>query len=226
MRFRSFTRGVACPSIHRSVDRAHSILTPIGPFTIRITLPTSAYPGHYPGPWLLGRSHSQQHPVDTYSAAITQQPRAGWSYNVPGLCLTLNLGSHYSPGYLKDATGSKLQICPAPNRALEKPRCHSPCRFLDQANNPRWLVIHDDDSNVSLIAYPYPAVLDGVPGRVPSYRLSFPLHGLTVGLYRGESASPQHQRGRELHSYRIKVIKDRLWSKHLIPGQTKEPFHR
>ena len=81
--------------------------------------------------------------------------------------------------------------------------------ILDQADNPRRLVIPDDDSNVSLIAYPYPAVLDGIPSWVPSYHLSFPLHGLMVGLYRGESASPQHQRGRELHSYRIKVIKDR-----------------
>ena len=72
---------------------------------------------------------------------------------------------------------------------------------LDQANNPRRLVLSDDDSVVSLIAYPYPALLDGVLGWVPSYRLSLPLHGLMVSRYRGERASPSIV-GQELHLHR------------------------
>ncbi len=79
---------------------------------------------------------------------------------------------------------------------------------LDQANNPRRLVSSYDDSDVSLIAYPYAALLDGVPGWVPSYRLSLPLHGLMVSRYRGESASPQHRGDRNCTYTENQVIKD------------------
>jgi len=67
---------------------------------------------------------------------------------------------------------------------------------LDQADNPRRLVSSYDDSNVSSIAYPYSTMLGGVPGWVPSYRLSPPLHGLMVSRYRGGSASSLHLGGR------------------------------
>jgi hypothetical protein len=63
---------------------------------------------------------------------------------------------------------------------------------LDQADNPRRLVSGYDDSDVSSIAYPYPAMLGGVPGWVPSYRLSPPLRGLMFSRYRGGSASSLH----------------------------------
>jgi hypothetical protein len=50
--------------------------------------------------------------------------------------------------------------------------------ILDQADNPRRLVTHDDDSDVSSCAYPYATVLDGIRWWVQRDRLSFPLHGV------------------------------------------------
>src|SRR5262249_36084245 len=50
--------------------------------------------------------------------------------------------------------------------------------ILDQADNPRRLVAHDDDSDVRSCAYPYATVLDGIRWWVQRDRLSFPLHGV------------------------------------------------
>ena len=79
---------------------------------------------------------------------------------------------------------------------------------LDQANNPRRLVLSYGDSAMSLIAFPYSTMLDGVPGWVPSDRLSLPLHGLMVSRYRGERASPQHRGDRNRTCTESQVIKD------------------
>ena len=80
--------------------------------------------------------------------------------------------------------------------------------ILDQADNPRRLVAHDDDSDVSSCAYPYATVLDGIRWWVQRDRLSFPLHQF-------ESQSPQWgpyitsaSEGEELHLYGTQVIKD------------------
>src|SRR6266851_3604783 len=78
---------------------------------------------------------------------------------------------------------------------------------LDQADNPRRLVSRYDDSNVSSIAYPYSTMLGGIPGWVPSYRLSSPLHGLMVSRYRGGSASPLHLGGRNFTYTESKLSK-------------------
>jgi hypothetical protein len=80
--------------------------------------------------------------------------------------------------------------------------------ILDQANNPRRLVAHDDDSDVSSCAYPYATVLDGIRWWVQRDRLSCPLHGV-------ESQSPPWgvcitpaSGGEEFHLYGTQVIKD------------------
>ena len=41
--------------------------------------------------------------------------------------------------------------------------------ILAQADNPRRLVLGDDGSDVDWYAYPYQAMLEGIPSRVPSY---------------------------------------------------------
>jgi len=78
---------------------------------------------------------------------------------------------------------------------------------LDPADNPRRLVATDDDSDVSSFSYPYATLLDGIPRWVLRYRLSFPLHGLMVSRYRGESASPLHLRDRNLTCTMFKLSK-------------------
>jgi hypothetical protein len=78
---------------------------------------------------------------------------------------------------------------------------------LDQADNSRRLVNADDDSDVSSLATPVQLCSAEFLGRVRSYRLSFPLHGLMVSRYRGESASPLHQGGRNFTCTETKLSK-------------------
>ena len=79
--------------------------------------------------------------------------------------------------------------------------------ILDPADNPRRLVELDDDSDVSSFSYPSATLLDGIPRWVRSYRLSFPLHGLRISRYRGESASPLHLRDRNFTCTKLKLSK-------------------
>ena len=111
-------------------------------------------------------------------------------YFVPEFRLSLNVGPHCSPGYLRDAVRIReLYLSGLADSHL----LVFSMSVLDQANNPCRLVLHNDALDVSSCAYPYSTVLDGIFCWVQSYRLSFPLHGLMVSRYRGESASPLHQ---------------------------------
>src|SRR5215212_4477567 len=79
-------------------------------------------------------------------------------------------------------------------RANSAPDPGSPRPFWAKLANPRRLVI-DDDGYVSSCSYPYPAALDGIPGRVPSYHRLGPLQGLMASRYPGAYASLLHQEG-------------------------------
>ena len=80
--------------------------------------------------------------------------------------------------------------------------------LLDQANNPRRLVAHDDDSVVHSCTYPCATLLGGIPWWIQSDRLSYPLHSLE-GQSRpwGVCITPASG-GEELHLYGSQVIKD------------------
>ena len=119
------------------------------------------------------------------------------SYSVPGVCLPLRVGSHCSPGYFRDASWIK--------RRIVQP---FPMSILDQADNPRRLVAHDDDSDVSSCAYPCATVLGGIRGWVPRDRLSLPLHGVESQSQPWGTCIILASRGEELHLYTTQVIKD------------------
>jgi len=126
------------------------------------------------------------------------------SYSVPGFRLPLRVGSHCSPGYLWDAVWIK--------RRVVQPERGKPSRFsvsiLDQADNPRRLAPHDDDSDVSSCAYPYATVLDGIRWWVQRDRLSFPLHGVEDQSRPWGPCVTPASGGEELHLYGTQVIKD------------------
>lgn len=63
----------------------------------------------------------------------------------------------------------------------------------------------DDDGYVSSCSYPYPAVLDGIPGRVPSYHRLGPLQGLRASRYPGAYASLLHRKGGSCTRTRLKL---------------------
>jgi hypothetical protein len=79
---------------------------------------------------------------------------------------------------------------------------------LDQANNPRRLVTHDDDSVVSSSAYPYATVLGGMPWRVQGDRLLRPLHKIESQSHSWGVCFTSASEGEELHLYSTQVIKD------------------
>src|SRR5215204_2567578 len=76
--------------------------------------------------------------------------------------------------------------------------------FWTKPDNPRGLVF-DDDGYVSSCSYPYPASLDGIPGRVPSYHRLGPLQGLMASRYPGAYASLLHQEGGSFTRTRMKL---------------------
>ena len=118
--------------------------------------------------------------------------------------MPLRVGSHCSPGYLWDAVWIK--------RRVVQPERGEPSRFsmsiLDQADDPRRLVAHDDDSDVSSCAYPYATVLDGIRWWVQRDRLSFPLHGVEDQSRPWGPCITPASGGEELHLYGTQVIKD------------------
>src|SRR5437763_5870266 len=79
---------------------------------------------------------------------------------------------------------------------------------LDQADNPRRLVSHDDDSAVSSCAYPYATVLGGMPWRVQGDRLLRPLHKIDSQSHSWGVCITPASGGEELHLYSTQVIKD------------------
>ena len=79
---------------------------------------------------------------------------------------------------------------------------------LDQADNPRRLVAHDDDSVVRSCAYPYATVLGGMPWRVQGNRLLRPLHKIESQSRSWGVCITSASGGEELHLYSTQVIKD------------------
>ena len=80
--------------------------------------------------------------------------------------------------------------------------------MLDQANNPRRLVAHDDDSDVRSCAYPCAPVLGGIRGWAPRDRLSLPLHGVERQSQPWGTCIILASRREEFHLYGTQVIKD------------------
>jgi hypothetical protein len=83
-----------------------------------------------------------------------------------------------------------------------------PC-LLAVANNPRRLLHPHDDSSVGAITVcPSSALLDGIPGRIPSDHLLFPLLGVMVRRDpRAYAVSPTPGR-QELHRHGDAVVKE------------------
>src|SRR5439155_9112479 len=78
---------------------------------------------------------------------------------------------------------------------------------LDQADNPRRLVSHDDESVVSSCAYPYATVLGGMPWWIQGDRLLCPLHSVDSQSQSWGVCITPASGGEELHRYGSQVIK-------------------
>jgi hypothetical protein len=88
---------------------------------------------------------------------------------------------------------------------------------LAQADHPRRLVPHHDDSDVDSCTCPCSATLDGIPGRIPSARLLSPLGGLMVSRCRRGYALTSIPEGQEFHLHGDQVIKDQTDLSSLSP---------
>jgi hypothetical protein len=95
---------------------------------------------------------------------------------------------------------------------LSSPGGRAPCGFpmsvLDQADNPRRLVPHHDDSSVSSSACPYSTLLGGIRCWVHRDRHSLPLHSIEGQSPLWGACVTRASRGEEWHLYDTQVIKD------------------
>lgn len=87
-----------------------------------------------------------------------------------------------------------------------------PHALLGQADNPRRLVVHHDDSGVRSCAYPYTTLLGGIPWWIQGDRLSRPLHNVEGQSQPWGVCIILASRREELHLYRLQVIKDLMVS--------------
>lgn len=148
-------------------------------------MPPSAYPLAFPGAFaseaiLPASRHATDRLLRAAALrALTGLPRSWFPF---GAERRIPLFAGMNARVLSDNEGSRPTLHPVPFWAGYK-----------VSGKP---VQNDDDSGVGSIAYPCSALLGGVPGRVPGYRLSSPLHtGGCQAARMGEVLSPQHQRG-------------------------------
>jgi len=83
-----------------------------------------------------------------------------------------------------------------------------PHALLGQANNPRRLVVHHDDSGVRSCAYPCTTLLGGIRWWIQRDRLSRPLHNLDSQSQSWGVCIILASRREESHLYSFQVIKD------------------
>ena len=183
-------------SIHTSVvgSRAHSLGSDLPLYLPDYRAHVSISAGFPSGLGFLGNPSTVPYPVDTCSRSLE---------NDTGLLRSSSpfVAECRTPlfaGFLGGVSGSTADS-PSPY----------PC-LLAQADNPRRLVPPNDDSDVDSCACPYSALLDGIPGRIPSDRLLSPLCGLMVSRYRRGYAVTSTPEGQELHLHGDEVIKDQL----------------
>jgi hypothetical protein len=83
-----------------------------------------------------------------------------------------------------------------------------PHALLGQANNPRRLIVHHDDSGVRSCAYPCTTLLGGMRWWIQRDRLSRPLHNVEGQSQPWGVCIILASRREELHLYSLQVIKD------------------
>ena len=157
-------------------------------------MPTSAYPRAFPGAlasWaILPPPGVRLTPAP--GVLRPESPTGVTSFLIPVVC------------WVKGLAIRRVTLWMRVGVAVKTPPFTVP--VLDRAHNSRRLVALDGDSDASSCSYPCPAVLGGIPGRVPGNRRSGPLQGLMVSRDPGASASPPHQEGRESHPHRNEVV--------------------
>lgn len=157
-------------------------------------MPTSAYPQAFPGAlasWaILPPPGVRLTPAP--DVVRPESPSEVTSFLIPVVC------------WVKGLAIRRVTLWMRVGVAVKTPPFTVP--VLDRAHNSRRLVALDGDSDASSCSYPYPAVLGGIPGRVPGNRRSGPLQGLVVSRDPGASASPPHQEGRASHPHRNEVV--------------------
>ena len=171
------------------------LYAPTDTSTFHLTVPLSAYPLAFPealaSEAILPTSRLATDRLLRVDArrALTGLHRSWFSF-VVGRRIPLSAG--ILRGYLRH----RQQFAALSIRSL-----------LGRPYNSRRPVQHDDGSNVDSYSYPYPTVLDGIPGRIPSYRLLSPLHTERWSSRpHGGYAFTSAPEGWELHPHENQVV--------------------
>ena len=125
-------------------SRVHVICMPTRTSPVHTTAPTSAYPGHYPRPSLLGRSHLMtRHTADHLLATTCRPARAGLRL----LRSCWALVCHRRAVLSAESTSECIP-------REEEPVALGTVSFWTQPLSPLWLVSSDDGSVARSCTYP------------------------------------------------------------------------
>jgi len=127
--------GHVLPGHHQGLALCFGALPLTHGFTCQDTGPTSAYPGHYPWPWLLRASCSPIACSWHLLSAVTHLRESHWGFHRSQFPLVASVGRCYPPGFSGSAGRS---VCSAAG-ALS-------CAVLAPARQPLALVQRNDGS--------------------------------------------------------------------------------
>jgi hypothetical protein len=147
-----FLPGNALPGRHQGLTLCFGSSPPTHRFTVHNTGPTSAYPGHYPGPWLLRASASPAASGWHLLREATYPTEGYWGVTPFPALIARILRAVLSTGFLGSAYRS---VCPAAG-ALS-------CAILAPAPQPLALVRFDDGSTTPSLTLSIDACSTGYP---------------------------------------------------------------
>jgi hypothetical protein len=148
---------------------------------------TSAYPGHYPGPWLLEESFPIRHAVGTYSDLCRRARMRLLRSQFP---LLASLGRCFPPGFSAVLTGQYFRL-PAPYPVPFGSSASASCA----GSFSRWL-------NHTFACAAHRCLLDGIPGlRLPGSAFYPRFRPLRTSRGSGGYACTPAPGGRGLHPH-------------------------
>jgi hypothetical protein len=153
-------------------------------FTVHNTGPTSAYPGHYPGRWLLRASVSPTASGWHLLRGLTSPTEGRWGLPRSQFPLLASLGRCFPPGFLAVLTGQYVRL-PAPYPVPFGSSASASCA----GSFSRWL-IH------TFACAAHRCLLDGIPGlRLPGSAVYPRIRPLRTRRQSGDMLSLLHLEG-------------------------------
>jgi hypothetical protein len=181
----------AMPGNKASLPTTSSYVNTTCSSSFSLAVPTSACPGHYPRPLLLGQASCWLHwlePTRIIGVLHTFYARANQEFPRSESSFVAALGWYCTPGYLLCEREPGVRTSPPFTLSI-----------LDQAYQPVWLVLNNDASHIPFLRSHSQPASGGCLLRLDAYPHYRPLYGLMSGRYHRAIAIDAHIVGEGLH---------------------------